>query len=191
MIPVTFRELAAVICKIDDRPFSDIERVTQQIRGAHQRKLIGADDFQSGARGAFVVSEMREACRVRMLLALVDVGLSGDDLLEVNGRLNLKTPTSLADGNAIPRSFGEVVDRIARGHEWVLRIEIIRCSGVYGKIDGALAYRVDFRTPEEAIAEDPTVRGFAEVHPGTLIAHVKMQMTRMLGPMIDTLTAHA
>jgi hypothetical protein len=71
----TLRGIAALFCRVDQTGGGAVEVVTQQLRGLHQRGAL-CPSKSGGPRGAWLFN-LHEACRARLLLEMIDLGLSG------------------------------------------------------------------------------------------------------------------
>jgi hypothetical protein len=137
--PLTFRELAAKLCALDGRTSDDIETVTQQLRGAHQRELLKHSD-ESGPRGALRISDDMEFCRARALLILIDLGIQGDTLRQVNALMSAKTSRPAPNGPSIKGGLAAAVEGIRKGETWFLRVNVVRDRLQGGKLDASAKF---------------------------------------------------
>lgn len=126
----TLRDIATLICDIDAS--GNVEKVTQQLRGLHQRGYLQPSSA-GGPRGAWLY-DVREACRARVLLIALDIGIEGANLDNIQSALNVSDLRPRPPG-IYPRTlFGACFDDTASGRPgWYLDASLVSQSGALSK----------------------------------------------------------
>lgn len=182
----TFAEMADQICTHDGR--TDNKAVLEQIRGFYQRGLLNpASGVARLGRGAPVRVTLKEFCRLRLLLVLLDLGVRGDDLARANVLLDDGGRRTFPDGKTIVRSLSTMIEGVGRGEGWVLS------GGTYADGDGTHAsYRLvrDWEANAPFTAEntygDPMLGGSAPIlRAFTVYSQVKIPASDLIAPLLD------
>lgn len=126
------RGIATLICEIDSAAAATVERVTQQLRGLHQRGLL-TPSAPGGPRGAWRFN-LHEACRARLLLECIDFGMEGAAMGAVQAAFNEFDLRPKVSGYNPSSMLGAAIKDTAEGSaEWSLEVKLISLPGADGK----------------------------------------------------------
>lgn len=128
-MPKTLKEMAEIFATAQGR--GDAARVWNQLRGGAVMRLLSPCDNR-GPKGAHRFDAV-EIAAARLILSLIDMGLSGQSLnhvAHVVAHARASNATVLPDGKRVTRSLKAAVSQPG---EWILEITLMR------KVDGALA----------------------------------------------------
>lgn len=123
----TLAGLAKTLCEADARPADDKGAIWNQLRSLHQRAFIRETD-RLGAAGASRFT-LEEACRARLLLALIDAGIEAS--AGANAGITDSGRTVYADGSSREYTLSAFIEAARNGEKWVLRVNVGRdqCEG--------------------------------------------------------------
>ncbi|MDT8858026.1 hypothetical protein RNZ50_23940 [Paracoccaceae bacterium Fryx2] len=136
---ITLKDIAERIAPLDYR---DPAELHIQLRNPKVKALLVPSTVGAGQTAA-VKYEAREAIRARLLLALLDIGLSSEELQGVNAELSalnplkvkgfvggvMTAPPSCAKGYGV--GLANLIRGTEAGESWVLRLRYVRT------VDGA------------------------------------------------------
>jgi hypothetical protein len=131
----TFRDAAEAFCKLDGRPESDISAVYLQVKGLYDRGLLSVSPTRA-ARGANQIT-LKEMCRARLLLVLIDLGIESEDLARANAMLDSGGKWTSPTGTHFSFSLDGLLKACRNGDRWVLRVNMAR-----DHLKGALTFSV-------------------------------------------------
>jgi hypothetical protein len=184
----TFREAAEAFCALDGRPDSDVTAVYLQVKGLYDRGLMAALP-ERGARGAHQIT-LAEACRARLLIVLVDLGVESDDLERANIGLNRGGQHTFPDGKILKFSLESVINaaKDAKQPRWVLRLHMGRVQG--GKLSFSsklmpawLAARPIKSTDTDGLPPGDPTHPESESASGNL-AYIKIPASELIAPLL-------